>query len=205
MFGYSDALISAVKNLRYRFGQASCVSAPNYRDFQQHAAMHSARPATAVNFFRRKYEDFHKVVGVMWSNRNFNFVRLCRYTRYWCDRCRTRSGRPGSDSLDCDGIYYQPFGNAVVNEAAGSLLSYLGDSVGVNGFNFGSVRPARPSWFTSQAWGDHARLLPDVPHRRHGQLFCPVAQRVWLLHHPRLRQHRRQHHPQRFVQWRDEL
>lgn len=42
------------------------------------------------------------------------------------------------------GIYYQPFGNAVVNEAAGSLLSYLGDSVGVNGFNFGSVSASSP-------------------------------------------------------------
>jgi hypothetical protein len=42
------------------------------------------------------------------------------------------------------GIYYNPFGNAVANVANGSLASYLGASVGVNGFLFSSVSAATP-------------------------------------------------------------
>jgi hypothetical protein len=42
------------------------------------------------------------------------------------------------------GIYYNPAGDAVVNEANGSLTSYLGAAVGVNGFQFSSVSSATP-------------------------------------------------------------
>jgi hypothetical protein len=42
------------------------------------------------------------------------------------------------------GLYYNPFGDAVVNEAQGSLASFLGENVGVNGFNFSSVSAATP-------------------------------------------------------------
>ncbi|MDQ2841971.1 MAG: PEP-CTERM sorting domain-containing protein [Acidobacteriota bacterium] len=45
---------------------------------------------------------------------------------------------------DSSHVYYNPFGNAVVNEANGSLASYLGSSVGVNGFAFASVSAATP-------------------------------------------------------------
>jgi len=49
------------------------------------------------------------------------------------------------------GIYYNPFGNAIVNEANGSLASFLGEGVGVNGFTFASVSAATPVevYFTS--------------------------------------------------------
>lgn len=52
---------------------------------------------------------------------------------------------------DATHVYYNPFGDAIVNEAAGSLLSYLGHNVGVNGFAFSSVSAATPVeiYFTS--------------------------------------------------------
>lgn len=50
------------------------------------------------------------------------------------------------------GLFYDPFGDAVVNEADGSLASFLGVNVGVNGFNFASVSAATPIlvYFTSE-------------------------------------------------------
>jgi hypothetical protein len=48
-------------------------------------------------------------------------------------------------------LFYNPFGDAVVNVANGSLASYLGRNVGVNGFSFSSVSAATPIevYFTS--------------------------------------------------------
>ncbi len=65
-----------------------------------------------------------------------------------------------------NGVFYPGGGDAIVNEASGSLSSYLNDSADVFGFSFSSVSAATPmEIYTANAGPNTLEYLFDVRYR----------------------------------------